>query len=166
MTAKLALLGCPCGTMPVAPALGWASEIWTALTLERGRHLRMPQLRQAWQDAKPEEVRGWRDCQGPLAAAVLSLRRMGWQTKGPFVWIDDLGQELRLTELSPKLTQSLLYAGIQRSLERRLAAKLGAGGAEAPAAEQPRAMLDLAHKIDEVDNAYSTHEGSSGIIDI
>ncbi len=68
--------------------------------------------------------REWREVRGPIGAAILSLHRIGWQMSSPFTLIDDRGEELPLTKVTPAMLSTLLYEATLRSLERYAGAKL------------------------------------------
>ncbi len=68
-------------------------------------------------------TRAWRKVRGPLAAAHLTLRRIGWRFAGPFELTDDRGNEVSLTKSSPSMVKDLLVDGVRRSLERKVGAK-------------------------------------------
>ena len=133
--AKLARHGDSCGLMAVAQAHMWAAEIWRAVANLPGSHPSLPELRRAWTAAAPELASSWRSARGPLAGAVLSLRRIGWDVVDWCTWTDDRGFLILLTEHSPKFVERALKDGIQRCLERDLAGHLcleqGVDGARA-----------------------------------
>ncbi len=60
---------------------------------------------------------------GPIGAATLSLKRIGWEVASPFTSIDDRGIELTLTHSTPQLLRDQLVDGVRRSLERQMAHK-------------------------------------------
>ena len=91
-------------------------------------------------------TRTWRGSKGPLANAVLSLRRIGWRADGPFRRTDDRQQAVILADYSPNLLCQLLRDGVQRQLERDMGGKLGFGVAEMTQ-EPVRALVDVARAM-------------------
>eukprot|EP00959_Pyramimonas_sp_CCMP1952_P032623 684304-Pyramimonas_sp.AAC.1 len=76
LRAKVALFGDSSGRLAMAPAIQWCRMIWTAT--------RRPALPQ-----------------GPIARAVLCLRRAGWRADGPLKWFDHSGLEVELETTPP-----------------------------------------------------------------
>eukprot|EP00959_Pyramimonas_sp_CCMP1952_P190852 3991161-Pyramimonas_sp.AAC.1 len=93
LRAKVALLGDSSGRLAVAPAIHWCRMIWTAprrpaLSLvSRAELLKLSDL------TKPVECESWNGSQGPLARAVVCLKRAGWRADGPLKWFDHNGLE-------------------------------------------------------------------------
>ena len=112
----------PAEEAAVAPLLRWCREVWEAANTVR-RAFTMPQLRSMWTRALPGKVWQWRDCRGPMSAAVLSARRLGWKCRGPFVLSDRSGVRLSLTSMSPGLLKKLAMQDWQRATDVRLAAR-------------------------------------------
>ena len=79
----------------------------------------MPELRRLWWRAQPNACTAWRKVNGPLAAAAMSLRRIGWSWPEPFTFIDDLGTKLNVTMCSPAYIGMVLQEGCLRTLERK-----------------------------------------------
>ena len=53
------------------------------------------------------------EVRGPAGAALLTWRRFRWQATEPFVWLDDLGRRIALTDQSPVAVQTMFMAGEQ-----------------------------------------------------
>ena len=81
-------------------------------------------LRRRWLEAAPEEVHLWKQVRGPLAAAMMSARRIGWESVEPFVWLTDNGVKLHMAQNAPKLIEWHVMQSVQRLIGRRIASKL------------------------------------------
>ena len=79
----------------------------------------MPELNRMWWDADPGRCSSGRRVRGPLTAAAMSLKRIGWKWPDPFTFTDDFGVTLNGTSYSPCHMGSLLQAACIRSLERK-----------------------------------------------
>eukprot|EP00973_Karenia_brevis_P040604 5615831-Karenia_brevis.AAC.1 len=64
--------------MAVAPAIAWAKEVWRAVTAQPGNSYNLGELCRLWNGAQPQNATTWARCRGPMSAAVLSFRRIGW----------------------------------------------------------------------------------------
>ncbi len=60
----------------------------------------------------------WRKVRGPIAAAHLTLARMGWRFVDAFEVRDERGHSIPLTQTSPSLMKELLVDGVRRQMER------------------------------------------------
>ena len=87
------------------------------------RCIATPKLVESWRQIDPMSCKSWRTCTGPLQAAALSLKRIGWSWSSAFCMGNDLGQEICITDLSPCLLGSMLRAACIRRLERLAMAK-------------------------------------------
>ncbi len=67
--------------------------------------------------------REWNQVKGPVGAAILSLHRLGWEMPTPFTVIDDWGEEIPLTKVTPAMLAVLLRDATTRALERYAGAK-------------------------------------------
>ncbi len=67
--------------------------------------------------------RAWKRVKGPIAAAALTLARIGWRFDGPFELVADEGATITLTVSSPAMVKSLAREGMRRELERALGVK-------------------------------------------
>lgn len=77
-----------------------------------------------WNKAKPSTCTTWRKVKGPLSAAYLSLKRLGWNVESPFVFIDDQMRRIKLTDHSPCMMGNFLRSSYIRSIERKAAVRL------------------------------------------
>ena len=125
LRAKIAVAGDPAADMALGPIMAWAAEVWRAATNATCPHLTLSELRAAWADTSEKEPHSWRKVDGPLGACRLSLDRIRWTVESPFLFVNDLGQKVPLTESSPKLVRRLLEESLKRSHERTLADHLG-----------------------------------------
>ena len=50
----------------------------------------------------------WRMTRGPIGAAYLSLRRIGWKWTNPFTFVTDLGAEVMIPRIGPALLNRYL----------------------------------------------------------
>ncbi len=158
--------GVPTARFEIAPVLQYSRAIWMAVTNREKAAVRKcglpdisgwwhgvlsssPHLAAAYEkgaaggtSADPKAAAGaWRTIRGPIGAAVLSLKRIGWDFTSPFTLHDDRGVELTLTHTTPTLLRDLLVAGVKRELERHMANKWAKG---CPAYEGRRLCVDLA----------------------
>ena len=128
LSATLALHGDDTLTAAIGPIIQWCKEVWASITLgaERGSCLSLPELRRAWEAAveRRDPNLSWSSSRGPVSAAELSLRRMGWQWKEAFIFIDDVGEQVTVTEHSPALIRRFLKLSWQRRMERKAAQSL------------------------------------------
>ena len=89
------------GHATAAPMVRYAQEVWQATSPWTTRAFDIRLLRQMWEDAKPGDVSSWRNAKGPLAAAALSGKRIGWDCSDPFIWITDQQVKHRDVVISP-----------------------------------------------------------------
>eukprot|EP00959_Pyramimonas_sp_CCMP1952_P359404 7525666-Pyramimonas_sp.AAC.1 len=67
--------------------------IWTASRRPALPLVSRAELLKLWGLTKPVECESWDRSQGPLARAVLCLKRAGWRADGPLKWFDHSGLE-------------------------------------------------------------------------
>ena len=91
--ATLLLGGNPSANLASASLVRWAKEVWKAACSPNGfpgmHNSGLPTLRIAWQsvaETGATESRSWRSCRGPISAAMLALKRLGWKVSSPFAW--------------------------------------------------------------------------------
>ncbi len=65
----------------------------------------------------------WDRVRGPLGALFLSLRRIGWEMRGPFQVADDCGKVHNLLDHSPAMWSDMIKDAVLRSLERAIGRK-------------------------------------------
>ena len=89
----------PTGGCAFAPIIRWAKEVWAASYCaaagdgkEDGVRRARPdpnaysldQLEHLWKTARPGATRAWAMVRGPMSAAIMSAKRLGWRFQGPF----------------------------------------------------------------------------------
>ena len=111
----------------VAPLVRWADEVWRAVT-GLGGGLDLPELRRIWDGAMDSAPMKWGQVRGPVGAALLSAKRIGWSWHSPFALRDADGTEIKLTEVAPRMFQQRLQFGVRRVLEVQCSANLHAAG--------------------------------------
>ena len=95
-----------------------------------GPHFTLQALADLWKDAQPDGATKWRSSRGPLDAAVLSARRLGWEYQGPFALTNDTGQRIDLKVTPPKLFEQMLDDAVQRGLLAQAPQSLRRAGCE------------------------------------
>ncbi len=158
--------GVPTADAEHAPILQYAKMTWKAATRREEARMRggsITDLRRAWEAARvgfdplverllnargpdgkiPRAVaRGaWRNVRGPIAAAAVTMARVGWRFTAPFVVQDADGVDYCLTTTSPMLLRDLLRGALRTTLEKGIGATLADSD---PALRGRRACLDLA----------------------
>ena len=110
-----------------APLQQWATEVWRSASspAHGSRHLSLPRLRELWQTGLPFTPTKWSVVRGPVGAGHLCIRRLGWSWPSPFVWITDKGQQLKLTEHSPRMLAEEIRLAYRRKHEGLAAGTLG-----------------------------------------
>ena len=79
---------------------------------------------QLWEQAAAGWPRRWAQAKGPLGAAMLSLRCLGWSWPEPFRVVTDSGATMSLTEFLPKAVEDAVRCAGRRRAERAFAAHL------------------------------------------
>jgi hypothetical protein len=158
--------GAPTADVEVAPVHQYAKMVWRAATRREESQMRssaLPDIRAMWEAASrdftpladrmlaarredgtipPAVARAtWARVRGPIAAAAVSLARIGWTFASPFVLRDAMGDEHELTTNSPQMIRDLLRDATRDDLERKVGAKFAASE---EAFRGRRACLDLA----------------------
>ncbi len=118
----LLLVGDPAHEASVAPIVRWSRQPWAAACRTPGAP-DVSAMLGWWRAANPTTCKRWADVRGPMAAAVLSARRLGWTFAGPFTLDDDRGCRIVLTQQSPAMVAAELRDGARRQRERRIAAR-------------------------------------------
>ena len=119
LAAALLLEGDAAWSFSVAPVVRWAAEVWRAGVGAVGG-LALPVLRQRWSLVSASWPSSWRHVKGPLGAAHLSLKRLGWCWVDAFRIMTDEGILLSFIEHSPKAIRDALRHAVRRGLERDL----------------------------------------------
>ena len=73
----------PTATASELPITRWAKEAWNALNGDKYA-LSVDTLTKLWARTRPDLVTKWNSARGPMAAACLSAKRLGWTIKGRF----------------------------------------------------------------------------------
>ena len=119
----------PAAGAAVAPLVRYAKELWAGSTpghdcsvldyssLVRGFHSCM---------LSGKAPRSWGYSRGPLSAAFLSARRIGWIFVSPVICVDDDGNKFNLFQLSPAELRKLALAAFTSSSLGRAFARLSA----------------------------------------
>ncbi len=141
----------PTHTAENGAALQYCREVWRASLLggaePKHGEMTLQELGEAWHAINGKELvdgttgkRRWNEARGPVAIAVLTFHRLGWHMKGPFVVVNDFGEDIALTANSPALMAHMMHEATMRELERQIGAKLHADGHTV--FENKRACLD------------------------
>ncbi len=108
---SLCLLGDPTWRQATSTIGMWSSVVWKAST--------DPEVRVMWplnwlggeaSKTITHLPRSWAEVRGPLGAAHLALRKLGWAFRTPFQLETHTGDIINLTDTSPKQVNSLLQA--------------------------------------------------------
>jgi hypothetical protein len=128
----LAAMGDPLWRQALGPALTWATLVWRATTSsDFQKVVTVPELGRL---AGPILVKApftWGEVRGPLGAAVVSLRRIGWAFDTCMTIITDEGIRLPLTSTSPSLVAYHAQVAWKRHLGMSAAKSLGFEGEQA-----------------------------------
>ncbi len=141
--------GTPTAAAEAAPVAQYARMVWIAVTKRDQARLRgaaLTDIRRMWEAAHrqfgplverwaaargengevPRRVarRLWGSVGGPIAAAALSLARVGWEFADPFTLRSDRGAEVVLTQSSPAMIKGLMTDAVRRTLERKAAVRI------------------------------------------
>ena len=100
-TMTLAMEGSPLWRQALGPLLTWSTVCWKA-AVDGGFQLfvDLPRLHQLAGRVLACLPTRWGDVRGPLGAAALSMKRIGWNFVHPFLVRTDTGVELALTAVS------------------------------------------------------------------
>ncbi len=165
----LLIRGVPTWRAEVETVLQYAKEVWGAVLLgpcrPRDGRLTLPQIDKLWRAVPTKELfaedgvrRVWNAARGPIAAAHLTLHRIGWSMKTAFVVTTDLGDDITLTKTSPQLLAHMLREAVGRSVQRQVGGALADRGDETfrgrrAAAEHILAQLKADRKMGPADRA-------------
>ena len=127
ITLQLADLD-PASMATAAPMIRWAQEIWQTTTAGETRAIPLNQLARAWQRSFTCKPTRWQQVRGPIGAAILSAKRLGWNIEHPTRWYTDQGETLELTKASPKLLSWHALQTWNRIISKRVAGKLSEDG--------------------------------------
>ncbi len=70
--------------------------------------------------------REWNNVKGPIGAMLLALHRVGWSMQDPYHVVDDRGEQIPLTKVTPAMLAILLKDATFRALERQIGARMAA----------------------------------------
>ena len=101
----------------------YGKEVWEAAARWQPDVVPLSDLPATWQ--ANSTITSWQQVRGPVGAAILTLRRLGWQADLPFAWKDDRGLEVVVPRHTPAALQLLLLDAQQRWEQRRLAKRVG-----------------------------------------
>ena len=127
ITLQLADLD-PASMATAAPMIRWAQEIWQTTTAGETRAIPLNQLARAWQRSFTCKPTRWQQVRGPIGAAILSAKRLGWNVEHLTRWYKDQGETLELTKASPKLISWYALQTWNRIISKRVAGKLSEDG--------------------------------------
>ncbi len=96
--------------------------------------------------------RAWAKVRGPMAAAALTLARIGWEFRSPFELADERGAITTLTRTSPALLADLLHASLTRATERAVATSWASAD---PSFRGRRVCTDLAMTMARAGRKYT-----------
>ena len=128
LALSLLIEGDPTIEVALAPAVRWAEEVWAAACGDPWA-LQLTTLRKHWQGAQCKRPGRWGQVRGPLGAAALTLRRLGWAWNSAFVFTSPQGHQCELTAWAPAAIKKLLVRAEQARQEQRAAANLKEAGA-------------------------------------
>ncbi len=158
--------GLPTAEVEVSPVLQYSKMVWLAVTRRddaTARQCSLADIRRMWEAAsanfaplaeralnerredgtlEPKTAKAiWGQVRGPIAAAAVSLARVGWRFSGAFELEDARGTTHTLTSSSPALVKSFLRDAVRDAAERKVGHTFAARDASF---EGKRACLDLA----------------------
>ena len=126
-SVALAVAGDPLWRQGLGPVLTWASIIGKATTSTSFQAFaNLPQLGALAGPIVQALPRTWGGVRGPLGAAHMSLKRIGWAFATPLVLKSAEGQEFALTMVSPALLAYHLQVAWKRALRVRAGEAMGA----------------------------------------
>ena len=123
-TAWMVLKGDPILKPATAAARRWAKEVWNANF--DTKCLSWPRLQEIFNSTvQSRATTRWNLARGPISAAALELRRLGWSWPRANLFVDDLGEEVHLHQVPPARLSALMAASRNRQLEAALGRKAG-----------------------------------------
>ncbi len=110
----------------LGPVLTWGTICWKAATQPSFQaFVTIPQLGDLAAGVLQCLPTTWSGVKGPLGAAHLSMKRIGWRFKTPFTVESESGTELALTAISPALLQYHLVTAWKIKLGRTASRAVG-----------------------------------------
>ncbi len=134
--SRLTLLaGVPTWKAEMEIALQYSREVWRAGLLGHAEplhgQLTLPQIAQIWRAIDTRSVladggnrRVWSEARGPITSLHLTLHRIGWGMKSPFIMLDDFGDEIVLTKTAPQMVAQMLRSAVTRALQREVGGRI------------------------------------------
>jgi ribonuclease HI len=117
--------GDPTAAVATAATSRWAKEIWHSANGQKAGAMRFTELQVAWQLCQKRFGRTWNTARGPLDVMMLELDRIGWSMPEFNKLKDGKGNEMKLTDFSPKAITTMLDKAFQENLARQIAKDLG-----------------------------------------
>ncbi len=161
--------GMPTAEAEIAPVVQYSKMIWKATTARNdaaARGTSLADIRRIWDAARIRfeplvqtisDARGsdgtvpartarrvWGDVAGPVAAAAVTLARLGWRFESAFEIKDPHGIVHTLTTASPCMVKDMLKGAMRDSLERRIGSRLAK---QHSSFHDRRACVDLAMRF-------------------
>jgi hypothetical protein len=124
-------MGDPLWRQALGPVLTWATIVWKSTTIpDYGSTASVPELGRLAGPVMLHPPRTWGEVRGPMGAAVMSLRRVGWQFRTCLTLESDTGEIFPLPSTSPALLAYHLQVSWKRALGRAAARSIGQDGAQ------------------------------------
>ncbi len=125
-TLTLAALGDPLWREALGPVLTWATIVWKATTSSDYKMVvTVPELGRLAGPVMRRAPRTWGEVKGPLGAAVMSLKRIGWHFDNCMTLVPSEGLRLALPSTSPALVAYHLQIAWKCKLGQDAARRLG-----------------------------------------
>ncbi len=161
--------GMPTAEAEIAPVVQYSKMLWKATTNRddaASRGASLADIRRMWEAAQVKfaplaqtilDARGsdgtvpakisrrvWGEVAGPMAAAAVTLARLGWQFINAFEIKDTSGVVHTLTTASPCLVKDLLRGAMREAFERKIGGNMAKSH---PSFQNRRACVDLAMRF-------------------
>ena len=122
----LAITGDPLWRQGLGPVITWSTIVWKSAVSQAFQALvDIPRLGQMAAPAIKRLPQTWGGVRGPLGAAHLSLRRIGWRFLTPFSLESASGETFLLTSTSPALLSYHLQLDWKRAVGTQAGRSLG-----------------------------------------
>ena len=99
--------------------------------LQPCRALPIRDLLHLWNHIEERPLKGWAQVRGPVGAALMSAKRLGWDISHPWLWVTDAGIQVSLLTTSPRFMAWHIKQSWTRLVSQRVASKLVANGYDA-----------------------------------
>ena len=144
LTAKLLVHGDSTVHAATAPLRQWHRAVWLSAVERRKAQVSATTLSKWWRAAAPRASDSWANSRGPINAAILSAKRIGWSMISAFEAADDRGNRMQLADISPAGFLQVLKEAVQRRHEeaaaRAFANHTGRSGPRRVAFDIPRKL--------------------------